>query len=1026
MKSFITAKRWISCIPLLLLSFLAQSQTVISGKVSDNTGEPLPGVSILIKDTDKGTVTDLNGQFSISSANEDKTLVFSFIGFITQEVSINGRNIIDITLQEDVKQLEEIIVVGYGTQTKKEVTGAVANIKSDDMVRVVASDFTKTLQGQVAGISVVESSGRPGDQANIQIRGLGSISSSSSPLYVVDGIPFQGNPNIASEDIASVDILKDGAAAAVYGTRASNGVILITTKRGTAGKTQVNFSTYYGVQNITSGTPLMSTREHIYVDEMVNRAEGSNSSILFYNPNALDYNTDFVGSIVNNNAAIQSHNLTISGGKDNLTFNLNTNYFGQDGVIIKSDYERFTTRANTTFKKGKFDAFVSVGIMDANKEVEPWGLYEFAIFQGPYRPPLNTLATVNNGVEAVGNNPDHVGFFSRLLDQTDRRDENSYNIAGNFKFEIIDGLTYQVNVGMNKWNSQRQFWRPQYLIYSEDGELNELGSRKEAILSEDFTFTTKSTLENMLRYEKDFGLHNLSLIAAYTYEKFDYKFVTTEKQDFISNDIQVFNGGSELTRLNGTNTTNVLIGKLFRVQYSFNEKYLLSASIRHDGSSKFGEDNRYALFPGVSVGWNISEENFLKQVDVIDNLKLRASYAEVGNEGINPYLYAGYIDANVDYVWGPESGDILSGGATQRGYANPVVGWESNISRNIGIDLTMFNGKFNLTTDFYRNNKNDMLLNVLLPASTGTTLPNDWSNTYNTKVSNIGDMINQGIEITASYRTRSEKGIGWNVTGTFTRNINEITNLGDLESIPLQDSKPGNWRAAQQDITTYMTPGYEAGAFFLIPTDGIIKTEDELAAVREYMPNARLGDLKYLDQNGDGRIDDGDRVYRGSGMPKFEAGLNFSADYKGFDFNVHLFYSHDNKVYNGAKLFAYSVKRHRDLYYMWTPANNQSDIMAGRPNGEHDNFRSRSDYFLEDGSFLRVRTLSLGYTFPKSMFNNRIDRLRLYTSAQNLFTFTDYEGYDPEVGGNGVSTRGIDKGSYPVSRKIMMGLQVNF
>ncbi|WP_052323377.1 carboxypeptidase-like regulatory domain-containing protein [Flexithrix dorotheae] len=354
MKRSITKwKRWILCIQLILFGYLAHAQETISGKVTGNEGEPLPGVSVIIKDSGKGTVTDLDGNFKLNVTEEENILAFSFIGFISQEVVLNGRTRLEVVLEEDIKQLEEVVVVGYGTQTKKEVTGAVATVKNEDMVAVVASDFTKTLQGQVAGISVVESSGRPGDQANIQIRGLGSISSSSSPLYVVDGIPYQSNPNIASEDIATVDILKDGAAAAVYGTRASNGVILITTKRGEAGKTKVNFSSYYGVQNITSGTPLMSTPEHLYVDEMMNRAEGSHSSILYYNPNAMDYNTDFVSSIVNDNAAIQSHNLTISGGKDNVTFSLNTNYFGQDGVIIQSGYERFSTRANTTFIKRK-------------------------------------------------------------------------------------------------------------------------------------------------------------------------------------------------------------------------------------------------------------------------------------------------------------------------------------------------------------------------------------------------------------------------------------------------------------------------------------------------------------------------------------------------------------------------------------------------------------------------------------------------------------------------------------------------
>ncbi|MDW7691403.1 TonB-dependent receptor [Flammeovirgaceae bacterium SG7u.111] len=1031
-------KRWVLSFQLILFGFLAAAQTPISGTVTDNAGDPLPGVSVIIKGTDKGTVTDIDGKFSVNVEDGNNLLVFSFIGFIAQEVAIEGQTVFTITLEEDIQQLEEVVVIGYGTQKKKEVTGAVSSIKAEEMTRVVASDFTKSLQGQMAGVSVTESSGRPGDQANIQIRGLGSISGSSSPLYVVDGIPYQGNPNIASEDIATVDILKDGAAAAVYGTRASNGVILITTKRGEVGKTKVSFSSYYGIQNITSGTPLMNTEEHLYVDEMVNRAEGGNSSILFYNPDALDYNTDFVGSIVNDNAAIQSHNLTLSGGQDNLKFSVNTNYFNQDGILIQSGYERFSTRGNATFKKGKFEAFASVGIQATQKDQEPWGLYEFAIFQGPYRKPLGDLEQNGSEVIIPGNNPDHVGYFSQLLDQTDVRDENSYNIAGNLKYEIIDGLTYQVNFGLNKYNYQRNFWRPQYLVYAEDGTLNELGSRKDAILQEDFRYQTKRTLENVLRYEKKFGSHNVSLLAGYTYENTEFKEVTTEKRNFISNDVQVFNGGSELTRLNGYNTTNVLIGKLARVQYSFKDKYLFSASIRHDGSSKFGESNRYGTFPGVSVGWNISEEAFLQGVDAIESLKLRGSYAEVGNEGIPNYLYEGFIDANIDYVWGPEGSDELVSGAIQRGYANPLIGWESNISRNIGVDLSMFSGKLSFTADVYKNDKKDMLLDVLLPASTGTNVPNDWNSDYKSKVSNIGNMVNQGIELSANYRHTSSSGLNWNVTGVFTANQNEITDLAGLESIPLTDSKPGNWRANQQDITTYMRPGYEAGAFFLIPTDGIIKTEDELAAVKEYMPNARLGDLKYIDQltvdtDGDGipdatdgQINDEDRVYQGSGMPKFEAGLKLGADYKGFDFNVHFFYSHGNKVFNGSKLFAYSMKRHKDLYYMWTEANSDSDVMAARQNSEHDNFRSRSDFFLEEGSFLRVRTISLGYSFPKAMFNNKIDRLRVYANAQNLFTFTDYEGYDPEVGGNGVSTRGIDKGSYPVTRKIMMGIQVDF
>ncbi len=1032
-------KKWNIWLLAILFSIMgnqvmAQNKTVTGTVTDKSTGEAIPGASVYIKGTTNGTITDMDGNYNLQ-ANEGDVIVFSFIGYTDSELTLGSESVMNVALEGDVISLNEVVAVGYGTQKKKELTGAVAQVKAEDMTKIVASDFTKALQGQVAGVNVTESSGRPGDQANIQIRGLGSISSDTQPLYVVDGIPYNSNPNIASEDIATVDILKDGAAAAIYGTRASNGVILITTKRGKAGQMKVSFSGYYGVQNITSGTPLMNTREHLYADEMVQQAQGANSNILYYNPNAMDYNTDFVSAIQNDNAAIQNYNLTLSGGKEDLTFNFNTNYFNQDGILRQSGYDRLTTRANATMKKGKFEAFASVGIMHSNKEVEPWGLYEFAIFQGPYRPPLQDLESTENTVVIPGNNPDHVGYLSQLLTQEDNRVEDSYNVAANLKYEFIEGLTYQLNVGMNYWNHHRKFWQPQYLVYDEEGELNKLGSREEAILTEEYQSTRKYTMENVLNYTKSWDRHTFTGLLAYTIESTDRRSSLATKRDFISNKVNVFDGGKTNTAITGNDNYHRITGKLARVQYNFDDRYLFSASVRYDGSSNFGEDNRYAYFPGASVGWNISEENFMSGADMVDNLKLRASYGEIGNQGIPSYLYAAYVDANIDYIWGPETGDDLGAGAIQRGYANPLVQWETQVSRNIGVDLLMFNGKFSFTADVYQNDKKDMLLSVLLPPSTGTTIPNDWANKYNSKITNVGDMVNKGIELASYYKTRTSSGFSWQVTGTFTKNVNEITSLGDLEEIALADSKPGSWRATQQDITTYMRPGYEAGAFFLIPTNGIFKTQEQLDAhvytngdgsTTPIQPNAQLGDVIMMDTNKDGKIDDADRVYSGSGMPKWEAGMIFNADYKGFDFSLQLYYSHGSKVFNGSKLFAYSMNRHKDLYSMWTPQNAMSDIPSGRTNSEHDNFRSRTDYFLEDGSFLRFRNITLGYSLPKSVLKGKIDRVRFYATGQNPFTITNYEGYDPEVGGNGISTRGIDKGNYPVTRKFLFGVQVDF
>lgn len=1000
---------------LLVCNPLFAQTNKITGIVTDSAnGEPIPGVSVYVKGTTNGTLTDPNGSYSLN-VEKGNTLVFSFIGYTTYEVVINNQSTIDVSLKTDVVSLNEVVAIGYGTQKKKEITGAVSQVKSDDMVKIAASDFTKTLQGQVAGVNVTESSGRPGDDANIQIRGVGSINANAKPLYVVDGIIYEDNPNIASEDIATVDILKDGASCAIYGTRGANGVILITTRRGKAGEAKVSFSSYYGIQNITSGIALQNTPQTLYSDEMYQRSLGGHSPILHYNPNAMDYNTDFIGAITSNNAPIQNNNLTISGGKDGLTFNVNANYFKQDGILILSGYNRLSTRANIGFKKGKFDAFVSVGVSKTDKDQEPWALYQYAQYQKPYRPPLDV---VNSSITVEGNNADHVGFLARIMTVTDKRKENSYNISSNLKYQITKNLVYHVNLGYNNYDYFRKQFQPQFLTYDNTGALNVLGSRMLAILEQDNSNSYKSTIENVISYNNTFGKHKLGIVAGYTIEEMNSRAASAVENDFISNDVQEFNGGSTLVSMSGSSAQHNVIGKLARVQYSYNEKYFLSASGRYDASSRMGYDNKYGFFPGVSVGWNVNQESFLKNVSQIQNLKLRGSYGELGNEGIGNYLYASYIIPNLDYVWGPETSDQLGLGAIQRGYANPDIKWETSISRDIGLDLIMFNSQFTFTADYYRNSKKDMLLNVTLPASTGT---NTAYGNYNSIVANVGNMENNGIELAATYKGRTNFGLSYSFAATFTANRNKITSMGTIGDLALNNSKLGSW-TGNDDVLTYMRVGYPAGSFFLVKAAGVIKNADDLALARKAQPTAQLGDMMYVDQNNDGVIDENDRVYMGSGQPKAESGLTMNANFKGFDLSIQLYYSYGNKVYDGAKQFAYTNNRAEDLYNMWTPFNPTSDI----PTPSHENTRSRSSLFLEDGTFLRVRNLSLGYSLPKHLIKGIFDNARVYCTAQNPFTFTRYQGFDPEVGGNGVSNRGVDAGNYPITRKFMTGIQIDF
>ncbi|UXP30984.1 TonB-dependent receptor [Reichenbachiella agarivorans] len=1042
-RLFTLLKCSVILILLICLSMPVLAQTKVVGKViDDNDAQGIPGVNVLIKGSAVGTVTDLNGIYSIEVPADAEALVFSYIGYLKQEVVISGRSTIDVAMQTDIEQLDEVVVVGYGVQKKKELTGAVGSIKSEELLKNATSDIGDAMQGQIAGVNVQASSGRPGSKSNIQIRGIGSVNSGAlGPLYVVDGVPFQNDPNIAPEQIESMEILKDGAAAAIYGVRASNGVILITTKRGKAGRMQVDFSAYGGVQEIYSGTPLMNTQEQMYVEDVKLDAVGKEPLIFVFNPDALDYDTDFVDEVQNDNAKMQSYNINVSGGQENLTLNLSANYFQQDGVLINSGFDRFTTRLNGEYNLGKFRAFASLGMTEENTQQEPWALYEYAIIQKPWQRGLNDLETNGqNEVIVPSDNPIQYGYLSRQLNNEDNRKVRSNNIAINLEYEFIDGLSFQVNLGRNDWNYQRTFFQPQYLAYTADGDLQPGGSNLDAMLNEDYIFTTKNTLENILKFRRDFGKHNVGATLVLSYENYDYKTTGVGVIGLLSNDTDVLSAGVKGAAPTGVRNTQNIVGKMARVQYGYDERYLLSASIRYDGSSIFGEENRYNPFYGISAGWNISEEGFFKNaagLDFISNLKLRGSYAELGNQSVAPYQYAASIEGGVNYPFGTEGSEYLGVGNIQRRYANPFIQWETTISRNIGLDLSMFDGRLNFSADVYRNNKEDMLLSERLAPSSGTWQTRA-TETYNSRTINAGNMQNQGIELALGYRDETNFGLNWSVNGTFTKNVNEITDLNGVEGIAYAGGRPITSRGESTDYTTYLSQGYEGGAFFLLKHEGVIKTAEQLSDYQALDPSAMMGDMMYKDQltvdtdgdgvpdAGDGVINDNDRVYAGSGQPAFEAGLMLNGAYKGFDLFVQAYCSYGAEIYNGSKLFAYGAGRHKDLYYAWSPQNPDSDIPAVRTSQEHNNTRARSDYFLEDGSYLRIRNITLGYTIPNSVLKNKVSKLRFYLTGQNLFTFTKYEGYDPEVGGDGLSTRGVDQGNYPVTRKFLAGVQLQF
>lgn len=1012
----------------------AQNKT-IKGTVSSD-GIPMPGVAVLIKGTNTGAATNFDGEYEINAKTND-ILIFSYIGFKSQEIIVKGNTSINVVLEENLDELDEVVIVGYGTQKKKEVTGAVVKVDAESILKTATSDLGTSLQGKVAGVNIQAGSGRPGESANVQIRGLGSVSSGAlGPLYIVDGIPYESNPNIAPDQIESIDILKDGASAAVYGVRASNGVILITTKKGKVGKMQIDISTYTGIQNITSGTTLNNTVEQLYVLEQATTLLGTDPLTFFFNPDALDYDSDFVSEVQNDNAVIQNIDFNLSGGVENLTFNFNTNYFKQDGVLINSGFDRLTNRLTGQFTKGKFKAFATVGFTTENRDQEPFALYEYSIAQAPWNKPINQITSVGqNTVELDVDNDILFSYLSKQLNNIDEREVNSHNIALNLEYEIAKGLKYKVNLGTNSWNYARKFFRPQYLAVGRDGNINPTASTLEAQLTENYIFTKRETIENILTYDTSFGKHNLNFTGVISYEQYESKNVGLNAifdENVPSNDLQTL-GSAASTLASSSDDNSTLAGKLARIQYNFDEKYLFSASIRRDGSSKFPKANRYGNFFGISAGWNIHEEKFFDNLDFINNLKLRGSWAELGNQSIPSYSFVAQIESGVNYPLGTE--ENLSFGFVQRRFPNSELQWETTVSKNIGLDLAMFKNKFSFNIDLYQNDKKDMLLQERLTSSSGTYQPRA-EGTYSVRPVNGGNMTNKGIEIAMSYRDKIGEDLKYTISGTFSKNNNEVTDLNGVD-IGYANGRPIASQGTNVDYTTFLAEGYEAGAFFLVQNNGVIKTQEQLDAYKLIDGGAQLGDMMYIDQltvdtDGDGvpdatdsKIDDNDRVYSGSGQADFDAGLNINLEYKGFDFYVQSYYSHGAEIYNGAKLYAYGAGRHSDLQYMWTPQNPESDIPTFRRNSFHNNVRARSDFFLEDGTYLRIRSLTLGYTIP-NIEHTGIEKTRVYLTSVNPFTFTDYSGYDPEVGGDGIFSRGVDSGNYPVTRQFMLGLQLSF
>lgn len=990
-------------------SNLSMVQFSVSGTVTDANGSPLPGASIVEKGTTNGTQTDFDGNFTLNVASEEAILTISYIGFSPKDIAINGQTQITVSLEESAAGLDEVIVVGYGTQSRRNVTAAIATVDTEDAQKISNTNTASLLQGRAAGVNVENSGGAPGTGAVVVIRGSGTLNN-DQPLYVVDGNFADDISFISPNDIESIQILKDAAAASIYGSRAANGVVIVTTKRGRSGEIQIDFSSKLGIQTPTNRLDFLGAEEYVQVRNQANANGGNVSPVLSTNGIDTDWQDVQLSS-----ALFQDYNLSISGGGENATFYLSGQYLDQEGMVNSSGYERYNVRANSSFRKGRFKVeeslFLSREIQDTNPV--------FMVGGGAI--PIQPVFDENNpdggwGLappEFTGNATNYFGF-AESQDQEAIRDRVIFNISPSY--EILNGLTYKYNLGIN----YSLFHNRNFVPVVNTGA-NPIYTTIVATLNESFTRVVDVLSEHTLSFSKEFGNHNLSLLGGYTTQNVKSRSAGGIVQEFPSDALTSLNAGNVETATFGSEQRNALVSWIGRLDYIFKDKYLLGATIRNDKSSRFAEDLRSGNFPSFSAAWRISEEGFFPKDGAVTELKLRGSWGQLGNQAIGNFDIQSTLNNQNFAVIG---GEPLVG-STILNLANPELFWETTTSTNIGVDLELFDGKVGVVADYFIKETEDILVNLPIPAGGGQG---------GSLRTNAADVENRGFEFLVNYRN-SWDDFNLNASLNFTTLTNEVTGLGEGVS-PI----PGGRFNAGGQFATLTDVGQEIGSYYGFVVEGVYQTDAEIAADGR-TGVAQLGDLNFRDLDNDGDIDEDDRDFLGSAIPDFQLGLNVNASYKNFDLNmfwtsvqgVELFNARINDFFfetaGGSDIFSFARNA-------WSPTNTNTNIprmVDGNPSGND----LVSSFYVEDGSYTRLKNIEIGYTIPEGIFpENTFKRLRVYLSGQNLITFTDYSGYDPEVGrsfnGNNVGSSnsnifgaGIDR-SYPTAKMVFFGLQASF
>ena len=1024
---------------LLLTSSSAWAQREVTGTILGEDNQGLPGVNVLVKETSVGTVTDVEGNYRLSVPNGAEILVFSSVGYQTQEVPINNRSTVDLTLSPDVTSLTEVVVVGYGTQEKKDLTSAISTISSKEVERMPVANWNTALQGVSPGVEIQNNQGRPGANSTIRIRGVGSIGN-TDPLVVVDGVPV-GSDAVVPTDVESVQVLKDAAAAAIYGSRGANGVVLITTKSGQTGAPKVAIDSYVGLEEPWKQLDLINAQQWAQLITENNTNVGGvvperAQQILNNDPAYDGTNTDWQDALFQR-GLMQQHNLSVSGGSDAGNYYISAGYFDQQGIIIKTPYKRYNVRVNSDWTNGRFRFGENIAFRYENNRNEANGggrsLIEATLKEtGPVPIYDETNLGGFGGPDAIdghdANNP--IGLAHRINDQNfDRQFTGS--VWG--EYEFIEGLSYKLNFGFNSADNSSERWELE----------TDLGPKSltQTTLREQHRWNTGLILENTLNYQKQIGDHNFTVLAGLTAERYNSRFIEAQGVGIQGEELHVLSLLEDQFQIAGNDRENRLYSLLGRVTYSYLDRYLLTANVRRDGSSRFGEDFRYGIFPSVSLGWRLSEESFMDFWQGLDNLKIRASYGTLGNQNIGDYRYSDYIKIGANYLWNGERYI----GAVPRRFGNPDIKWETVEQFDVGADLDLFSGAFSLTADYYVKTTEDMLVDVPLPASSGS---------LEEVTRNSGSVRNRGFEFMASYRKN---------VGAFSFDVSANLATIDNEVLSLAEEGTSITRGSVEfGSATRTEAGHPIGSFYGLRTDGIFRSYDEIRnhadqGVSPFDEEGNLlpeldedgevllakrtapGDIRFVDLNGDGVINADDRDFIGSPIPDLLYGFTFNAAWKGFDASIFFQGSEGNDVY--AELVAWTEGMHNNfngstvVLDRWTPENTNTNVPRPVRNDPNGNITQISDRYVRDGSYLRLKNVVLGYTLPTSLLEPiGISNVRVYLTGRNLLTFTDYPFYDPEIGSGAIGTgsdnentaRGIDNGYYPQARTYIVGLQVAF